>query len=355
LAMLGHELRNPLAVISNTAQLLRLTSSDDGRLSRAHEVLERQTRHMGRLIDGLLDLARIARGKVSLDRGTIDARQVAEGVLHDRRAEAETRNLTLTLHAPGEALWIYADPVRMAQVVDNLVGNAIKFTGPRGRVEVMLRAEEEWAVVVVRDTGIGMQPEAIEAMFEPFQQGSQELARSAGGLGLGLALARGIVELHDGTIVARSAGLGSGCEVEVRLPLSRRAVAAGSDAARSSVPARRILLVEDNADAAESLSELLRLMGHSVEVVDNGPLALEQLARDERANIVLCDIGLPGMSGYDLARAIRRESTLATTRLIALTGYGQPDDRKKSREAGFDAHLVKPVDLQKLSETLREL
>jgi len=192
-------------------------------------------------------------------------------------------------------------------------------------------------------------------MFEPFQQGSQELARSAGGLGLGLALARGIVELHDGTIVARSAGLGSGCEVEVRLPLSRRAVAAGSDAARSSVPASRILLVEDNADAAESLSELLRLMGHSVEVVDNGPLALEQLARDERANIVLCDIGLPGMSGYDLARAIRRESTLATTRLIALTGYGQPDDRKKSREAGFDAHLVKPVDLQKLSETLREL
>jgi len=310
---------------------------------------------MGRLIDGLLDLARIARGKVSLDRGTIDARQVAEGVLHDRRAEAETRNLTLTLHAPGEALWIYADPVRMAQVVDNLVGNAIKFTEPRGRVEVMLRAEEEWAVVVVRDTGIGMQPEAIEAMFEPFQQGSQELARSAGGLGLGLALARGIVELHDGTIVARSAGLGSGCEVEVRLPLSRRAVAAGSDAARSSVPASRILLVEDNADAAESLSELLRLMGHSVEVVDNGPLALEQLARDERANIVLCDIGLPGMSGYDLARAIRRESTLATTRLIALTGYGQPDDRKKSREAGFDAHLVKPVDLQKLSETLREL
>lgn len=355
LAMLGHELRNPLAVISNTAQLMRLTASEDGRLSRAHEVLERQSRHMSRLIDGLLDLARIARGKVSLDRGTVDLRDVADGVLHDRRDEAEARGLTLTLHAPREALWLDADAVRMAQVFDNLIGNAIKFTEPGGRIDVLLCSEGQSAVVLVRDTGVGMDPGAIEAMFEPFQQGSQELARSSGGLGLGLALAKGIVELHDGTIRARSAGLGTGCEVEVRLPLSLSSVAAEVEAARSAAPAHRILLVEDNADAAESLSELLRLMGHSVEVADTGPLALELLARPVRANVVLCDIGLPGMNGYDLARVIRSEPSLASTRLIALTGYGQPEDQKKSYEAGFDTHLVKPVDFQKLTETLRDL
>jgi signal transduction histidine kinase len=359
LAMLGHELRNPLAAIRNATELMKLVAPGDSRLQRAHGVLDRQSAHMTRLIDGLLEVSRIARGKIRLNRDTLEARDVVHGVLHDRRPQARALGLQLADDLPPEPVWIHADHVRVAQVLDNLLGNAIKFTDAGGSIRVLLDVDRGdpdrgSAVFRVRDTGIGIRPEALEGIFDPFQQETQELARSSGGLGLGLALAKGLVELHGGTIEAHSAGPGTGAEFEVRLPLAPRPAARGDRDEASAVASRRILVVEDNTDAGQSLRDLLELLGHRVEVVESGPEALEVLAR-RGADVVLCDLGLPGMSGYDVARAVRGTPALTGTRLVALTGYGQPEDRRRTNEAGFDDHLVKPVDVATLNEALREL
>ncbi|MCX4241881.1 ATP-binding protein [Paraliomyxa miuraensis] len=353
LAMLGHELRNPLAAIRNAAEVVKSVAPGDGLLQRAQGVLERQSVHMTRLIDGLLEVSRIARGKIRLERETLDLRDVVNTVLQDRHPEAAARGLALLQDPPPEPVWIYADQVRMVQVIDNLVGNSIKFTNAGDSIRVLLRIDGDRADLRIRDSGVGIRPEMIESLFEPFQQESQEIARSAGGLGLGLALAKGLVELHDGTIEAHSEGLGLGAEFRVRLPLTT-SPARGDRMETAEVTSHRILVVEDNTDTGQSLRDLLEMLGHRVEVVETGSDALRALSQ-RGADVVLCDLGLPGMSGFDVARAIRSHPSLGETPVVALTGYGQPEDRRKTKEAGFDAHLVKPVDIDALNETLRSL
>jgi PAS domain S-box-containing protein len=353
LAMLGHELRNPLAAIRSAAQLIQLTAPRDPRLQRAHGVLERQSAHMTYLIDGLLEVSRIARGKIQLDLELVDAREVAAAVVHDRAAQPDTK-LTVQLELSAEPLWISADPVRITQVLDNLLGNALKFTPDSGAVCVSAQLEAEAVTFRVRDTGVGIRPELLEQLFVPFQQDVQDIARGAGGLGLGLALSKGLVELHGGSIEAHSKGPGSGAEFIVRLAQAQPPPTAAKPYTSSHVPRRSILIVEDNEDAADMLCALLESRGHTVRVANSGSEALGLLQHDV-PDVVVCDIGLPGMSGYELATHVRDDPKLRSLFLIALSGYSQPEDHERSREAGFDNHLVKPVDFVTLDSILKSL
>ncbi len=352
LAMLGHELRNPLAAIQNATDLLKALELEEPRLQRVAGVLERQTMHMGRLIEGLLEVSRIARGKIQLECQPLDLRDVLQAVLHDRAREIAHRGLVLEKQWPDEPLWVYGDSVRLVQIVDNLAGNAIKFTDAPGVIHVELRKDGDHAVISVKDSGVGIRAESLSRIFEPFQQETQDMARAAGGLGLGLALAKGLVEMHRGAIEAHSAGLGAGTEFRVRLPLTSPPRPSTTPPAQTEMARRRILIVEDNADAAEMLRAILELGRHEVTCVNSGHDAMAHL-RQRGADIVLCDLGLPDMNGYDIARAIRADPSLRHVILLALTGYGQPEDRKRTQEAGFDEHLVKPLDFQSLEGLLR--
>lgn len=245
-------------------------------------------------------------------------------------------------------VWILADPVRLTQIIDNLIGNALKFTPAPGRISLSLRQEGAEAVLRVRDTGIGIRQEKLAQIFEPFHQENQDIARGSGGLGLGLPLTKGLVELHNGRIEARSDGPGLGAEFIVRLPLAPAGEITQS-VNRGEVAPRKVLLVEDNADAAQMLHELLQLLGHEVIVTETATAALGRL-QWERPDVVLCDIGLPGMNGHDFARAVRADETLRDLTLVAITGYGQPADRERTAEAGFDSHLTKPVSITALEE-----
>lgn len=353
LAMLGHELRNPLAAIRSAAQLIQLAAPRDARLQRAHGVLERQSSHMTYWIDGLLEVSRIARGKIQLDREIVDAREITSAVVNDRAGQADPR-LTLQLELSPEPLWVSADPVRITQVLDNLLGNAIKFTPSTGLVQVSARSEGDAVVLRVRDNGVGIRPQLLEQLFVPFQQDVQDIARGSGGLGLGLAVARGLVELHGGSIEAHSAGPGTGAELTVRLARAESPEPAPQLPVTSHVPSRRILIVEDNEDAADMLCALLESRGHRVRVANSGDEGLAVLA-SEIPDVVICDIGLPVMSGYDFANLVRDDPKLRSLFLVALSGYSQPEDHERSREAGFDNHLVKPVDFATLDSILRSL
>jgi two-component system, chemotaxis family, CheB/CheR fusion protein len=317
-------------------------------------VLERQSAHMTRLIDGLLEVSRIARGKIALARQALDLRDVLDGVLADRRRLIRDSGLKLHLEQGDEPLWVWADPVRLAQVFDNLIGNAIKFTAGPGTITLTLAAEQGQAVIRVSDTGAGIRPELIPHIFEPFRQEAQGIARSAGGLGLGLALVRGLVELHEGTVGVHSKGPGTGATLTVRLPLSTARSPEQAGEGPLAGASLRLLIVEDNEDAALMLRELLQLRGHTVTVVDTGAEALALLRR-QSIDVVLCDIGLPDMSGYDVARVIRQDPALAGLGLVAITGYGQAEDRERTRAVGFDEHLTKPVDLRTLERVLAQL
>ncbi|HEX7842452.1 MAG TPA: ATP-binding protein, partial [Kofleriaceae bacterium] len=354
LAMLGHELRNPLAAIRNATELLKLLAPEDHRLQRAQGVLERQSAHMTRLIDGLLEVSRIARGKIQLDRETLDMRRVIDGALESRMSQLEARGLELTTDVPPRPLWVHGDLVRLTQIVDNLLANAIKFTDPPGTVHVRLHAENGAAAIRVRDTGVGIRPQMLDRLFEPFQQDTQDIARAAGGLGLGLALAKGLVELHGGSIEAHSAGPGTGTEIVVRVPLASDPADSprGNPAARAK--ARRILVIEDNADGREMLREVLELLGHDVAAVETATEGLESL-RTRRPDVVLCDLGLPDMNGYDLVQLVRGDPSLRDIPFVALTGYGQPEDRQRTKDAGFDDHLTKPVNIEALNAVLGRL
>lgn len=350
LAMLGHELRNPLAAIQNATELVKLTRTGDPRLDRATAVLERQSTHMARLIEGLLEVSRIARGKIRLERHVLDVREVVTSVAEDRGPELAAHRLELRQEVPSEPLWVDADRVRLAQILDNVVGNAIKFTAPPGRITIELATTVDDVTIRVRDTGIGIAPDMLARVFEPFHQEDQDMARGGGGLGLGLALAKGLVELHGGTIAATSRGRGTGTEIVIELPRCA-APPAREPPRRGAGTPRRILLVEDNVDAAQMLLDVLRLQGHDVEVAHTGVEALARLQREPR-DLVLCDLGLPGMSGYELAQTIRAEAALRGVVLVALTGYGQPEDRERTARAGFDAHVTKPVSAATLAEAL---
>jgi PAS domain S-box-containing protein len=357
MAMLAHELRNPMAPIRSSAEALRrLIPDPDLRVERSLQMIDRQVVHMTRLVDDLLDVSRISRGKILLRRERLDLVPLVKATLEDHRGLFDAAGLTLTCELADEPLWLEGDPTRLAQIVANLLQNAAKFTNVGGRVSLCLhRAPEgDVAVLEVEDNGIGMDPEMLERLFEPFSQADRSLARSRGGLGLGLALVKGLVELHGGTVEASSRGSGEGSCFRLRIPLSGGPAAEEpAAAAETTAVSRNVLVIEDYADAAESLRLLLELAGHQVEVASNG-LAGVEAARRLRPDVVLCDIGLAGgMDGYDVAHTLRAEPELGATYLVALTGYGQEEDRRRALEAGFDRHMTKPVDPAALYELLR--
>lgn len=348
IAMLAHELRNPLAPIRNSLHILQLNESEgDWKVvDRVRGMMERQVSHLTRLVDDLLDVSRITLGKVQLHSERLDLVRLVRYVVADQGETFATKGVALRVEAPA-GVWTSGDPTRLAQVVGNLLTNALKFTSKGGEVVVTVTGSrsDRRAVVSVKDTGAGIEPAILAQLFEPFTQADHTLDRSQGGLGLGLAIVKGLVELHRGTVRAESAGLGHGSTFTVSLPADLEAPALLN---RSLPPARptqelRILVVEDNRDAADSLRMLLEVLGYEVEVAYSGPDGV-QLAETMRPHVVICDIGLPGMDGFAVAGALRKNPKIADARLIALTGYGQEEDRKRTRAAGFDEHLTKPAD-----------
>jgi signal transduction histidine kinase/ActR/RegA family two-component response regulator len=353
LAMLAHELRNPLAPIRNALYVLRLRGTDGTTLTWAEDVLERQVGRLARMIEDLLDVSRLTRGKVVLKRERVDLTRLARLAAEDHRAALQRGQLGLEMDLPPTPLWVEGDATRLAQVVDNLLHNAGKFTNPGGRVTVRVQRADGQAAITVRDTGIGIAPDLLPHVFETLTQADATLERSQGGLGLGLALVKGLVELHGGAVQAQSDGLGRGAAFTVTLPLQQEAPEERSPpAAAPAGRALRILMVEDNRDGAETLQTLLRLAGHEVALAVTGPEGVD-MARRFRPDVVLCDIGLPGMDGFAVGRALREDPSTSRSRLIVLSGYGQEEDRRKSREAGFDLHLTKPVDPLDLLRLLR--
>ncbi len=355
LAMLSHELRNPLAPIRNALHILKLADADVVTAAQMRDVMERQVEHLSRLVDDLLDMARITRGKIELRCERVDLAAAIARAVETAQPVIDAQGQQLTVALPVEPLHLEGDLVRLAQVFANLLNNAAKYTGEAGHIWLTAERENGGAVVRVRDDGVGMAPEVVPHVFDLFMQADRSAARSQGGLGIGLTLVRRLVELHGGTVVASSAGPGQGSEFAVRLPLLSAPPAPPEVKPRESraVPSstRRILVVDDNEDVAESLAMVLRLGGHEVEVAHDGPAAL-QAAHAYQPEVVLLDIGLPGMTGYEVAQRLRQQPPAGLALLVALTGYGQEEDRRRSWEAGFDLHLTKPVDPADLKQLL---
>jgi len=356
LAMLGHELRNPLSPILIALELMRLKGI--GALKKEHAVIERQAQHLVRMVDDLLDVARIAQGKIALrpERGEL-ARLVAQAV-ETVSPLLEERQHFLQVEVPETGMEVMADPLRFAQVLVNLLTNAAKYTNPGGRISVSAAIEQGLAVVRVRDNGIGIAPDMLPQLFDKFVQERQALDRSRGGLGLGLAIARSIAALHGGSVTAASEGEGKGSEFVVRLPLVPAQSAPSVPPQPPSIgsgpcPRRRVLLVDDNPDVLEGLRTLLEVHGHQVETAAD-PAGALRASQHFSPDIAILDIGLPGMDGYELAAELRQQPGFASTHLVAMTGYGQPADHKRSHAAGFAAHLVKPVSASELYALLNE-
>jgi PAS domain S-box-containing protein len=358
LAMLAHELRNPLAPIISAAQFMRIRGLPSSELEDARQVIERQSRHLVRLLDDLLDLSRITHGKVELRQQTVDLRSLLTDAVQASGSIIESRNHKLSILTPSESVWVQADHTRLTQVIVNLLNNAAKYTPPGGQIDLTLRTEDLQAVLSIKDNGLGIPEANRSTIFDLFTQLHVSLERLEGGLGIGLTLARRIVELHGGTIEVYSAGEGKGSDFIVRLPrlatISTPAAAPTSTTSETVFVPRNILLVEDNQDNREMLRNLLLSWGHRVEGVGDGLEGLEAIRRS-MPEVALIDLGLPSMDGYELARQVRSLPGGDNVRLIAVTGYGQPDDRRRALEAGFDLHLVKPVDLHKLEQFLAYL
>jgi two-component system CheB/CheR fusion protein len=359
LAMLAHELRNPLAPIRNAVELMRQVETQDPSFQPSREMVERQVKHLARLVDDLLDVSRLTHGSIRLRKEPVDLGAVIGRAVDATRPLIESRNHKLTVELPSPPLRLEADAARLEQVLSNLLNNSAKYTMPGGQISLWAGKEGDEAVVRVRDNGIGVPPDVLGRVFEPFVQSDGSLARSEGGLGIGLTLVRSLVEMHGGTVEASSPGLGQGSEFVVRLPARVPVSASEPLLPRETspfTPARpvRVLVVEDNVDAAESLATLLRLWGHDVHVVHDGLDALDA-ARDYRPEVVLLDIGLPGLDGYQVAERLRDEVGLDQALLVAMTGYGQPEDRRRSREAGIHHHFVKPVEPFVLRNLLAEV
>lgn len=359
LATLAHELRNPLAPLRNALEILRLETTGGPLAARALDTLERQVDHMVRLVDDLLDLSRVMRGKITLHKQAVALDDIVQRALETSRPIIEARRHELILNLPEHDVWIDADEVRMAQVLANLLTNAAKYTDEGGHIWLQADVEDDQLLLRIRDDGMGLEPGEHTQIFEIFQQVPGSVQRSHGGLGIGLTLVRRLTEMHGGNVSVSSEGPGLGSEFVIRLPVAptraRRDAAAPSATADTAdtepVPPLRILVVDDNRDAAEMLSELLRLDGHNVLCTHDPRQALE-LAPRLRPDLILLDIGLPGMSGYEVARQLRTYDELDEALLVAVTGYGQDTDRQRSREAGFDEHLVKPVQPQQLQQIL---
>jgi signal transduction histidine kinase/ActR/RegA family two-component response regulator len=359
LAMLGHELRNPMAAIRNALWVLGEVGSREEPDLRQREVIERQTRHLVRMVDDLLDVSRVTLGKIILKHQATDMGEVAERCLHDLGLAALAASHGLSVEEDIEPAPVSGDPVRLEQVVCNLVQNAIKYTPRGGGIKLSVRREGLEAVVRVSDTGVGISAEMLPRIFEPFTQVESSRTRSEGGLGLGLPLVRSLVELHRGRVEAYSEGAGCGSEFVVRLPLrngdvarpARRPERVTAVPANGKAAALRILVVEDNLDGRESLRDLLEIWGHAVDLAETGPQGVEK-ALEGQPDVALVDIGLPGLDGNEVARRIRAAFGTDHMELIAMTGYGQAEDRRRALQAGFDSYLVKPVDPAQLGRLL---
>jgi signal transduction histidine kinase len=341
LAMLGHELRNPVGAIRSAVAILDEIGKHDTTSLRARQVIARQATHLGRLMDDLLDVGRVMAGKILLDREPLDLGEATQRAFATLAGRAERHHVALAC----ESVWVDADGARIEQIVTNLIVNALKYTPAGGTVEISVRPEADTAVLTVRDTGVGIAPGLLPSVFDLFVQGERPLDRAEGGLGIGLTLVRQLVQLHGGTVAAESAGRGQGSTFTVRLPRIAALPVAAPRPAADEKRRRRVLLVEDNDDSREMLRVGLELAGHEVHEACDGPGGIEA-ARALRPDVAIVDVGLPGANGYEVARQVR--TTVPGMKLIALTGYGQPEDRRRAMTAGFDTHLVKPVDPEQL-------
>jgi PAS domain S-box-containing protein len=354
LTMLSHELRNPLAPILNSVHVLRRLRSEDPVLDQASTMIERQVRHLARVIDDLLEVTRLTRGRITLRREKVELNTLLHRAVDSVRPLMEERRHTLYFQIPSQPVWLEADPTRLDQIFVNLLNNAAKYTDPGGQIRLTVELSEKEVTVRVRDNGAGIAPKMLPRIFDLFTQADRSLERTKGGLGIGLTLVRSLVQMHGGTVEASSEGLEKGSEFAVRLLL------AAEPAPHSSSPAEpppvrpdslRILVVDDNVDTADSLALLLRLHGHEVHTAHNGAAALET-AQAEHPDVILLDIGLPKLDGYQVAESLRRHEALRDSLLVAVTGYGYEADRQRAKKAGFDHHFVKPVDPQALEQLL---
>jgi signal transduction histidine kinase/CheY-like chemotaxis protein len=353
LAMLAHELRNPLAPMRHALDILRLRNIEDPVVMKCAGILGRQVDHIVRMVDDLLDVARLERGKVMLQRVRVDLNRVVAAAAETCLPQAQARGHRVAVSFASGPLALDADPVRLEQIVSNLINNAVKFTTSPGEIRLETWAKEAEAFLAVEDPGIGFEPEAAAKLFAPFLQVNPTLERTAGGLGIGLTIVQRLVDLHGGAVSASSAGVGKGARFVVRLPLASGGAAAEARPAPTAREAkrRRIVVIEDNDDIRESLRELLTLHGHEVETAADGASGLARVLA-VRPDIALVDIGLPGLNGYDVARGIRSRLPGEPIRLIAVTGYGQAVDQERALAAGFDGHLLKPVTQDALEREL---
>lgn len=356
LAVLSHELRNPLAPIQSAVEVLRTTESKEPDVHWARDVINRQVDQMARLIEDLLDVSRINQGKIRLHRERVPLSAMVASAVETVRPLVEGRGHVLDIQLPPDDVELVCDPIRVAQVIANLLNNAAKYTDECGRIRVTARVDGREVELRVKDTGIGIPREFLPRIFETFSQADRSLERARGGLGIGLTLVKTLVELHGGHVVATSEGPGKGAEFIVRLPTAGGPAAPSSRAEEPSkpegAPRRRVLVADDNVDFAESVARLLKRRGFEVTVVHTGAQAIEK-ARALSPEIALLDIGLPGISGYDVATELRSVPGLSDLLLVAVSGYGREEDRSRSRESGFDEHLTKPIQIEALLEVLR--
>lgn len=349
LAVLAHELRNPLAPIRNSLHILRLTGQQDPAATRVGEIMERQVNHLVRLVDDLLEVSRITRGKIELRKELVELAAIVRSAVETSRPLIEAGRHELTLSIPTEPITLDCDPVRLAQVMANLLNNSAKYTDEGGQIRLSVRCESDWVVISIHDNGVGIAADMLPRVFDLFTQVELSSGRAQGGLGIGLTLAKSLVEMHGGTVQAKSDGLGKGSEFIIRLPLAAQEPPANRPETRPNavLAPRRVLVVDDNRDAAQSLGMLLKLLGTEVHVAYSGADALQAIGSFQ-PDVVLLDIGMPDMDGYEVARRIRQQRDFEHVTLIALTGWGQDEDRNRSQLAGFDRHLIKPADVNVL-------
>lgn len=356
LATLAHELRNPLAPIRQAALISKAPTATDAQKRWSHDVIDRQVQHMSLLLDDLLDISRVTRGTLALRMQSTELASVIDTAVETARPTIDSKRHVLSVDIPPEPIRFTVDPLRVAQVLSNLLTNAAKYTDPEGQIRLTARCEANDVVICVADSGIGISAAALPRVFNMFSQVHSTTDRSEGGLGIGLALAQGLIELHSGTIEAKSAGLGCGSEFTVRLPrrvaLEVAQSASNGTTITRTTRRRRILIADDNRDSAETLAALLRMEGHEVTSVHDGPVALSVFG-ELKPDVALLDIGMPGLTGYEVARKMRQSAPGALLTLIAITGWGQDIDKERAYAAGFDHHLTKPVDPQRLVELLK--
>lgn len=354
MGVLGHELRNPMAPLGNALQILKVAAADPAAVERARALMDRQLRVMTRLVDDLLDLPRLVRGKMGLKTERLDLSALVRDVANDRQPALDAAGITLTVDLPAEPLRTTGDAARLSQVFGNLLGNALKFTDRGGTVHVRLSRDDVGKVAAfsVKDSGVGIDPSILDQVFEPFVQADRSVERSRGGLGLGLALVKGLVELHGGAVRAASAGAGTGTEVTVELPLiDLDARTPGAKASAPKGPARRVLVIEDNVDSAESLQMYLELLGHEVAVAHSGTDGV-QAAETAVPDVIVCDIGLPGMSGHAVCAQLKARPAFTRTLFVALSGHAADGSEDDPSSGGFDLYLLKPVDPKRLAEVI---